>query len=207
VAVSLSVCKDAFIPLAFTASSPKVISVFHFWDKHYPVETQSRAEEGSFYLVWVSEEASNRLMQSTHALFLLENIWYLCPYWSLCHAKICALLYCWQHILLVPFLSSFCKHCCDFCQTIYFFVLLLNLQATTSWFSRAEVRKSRIIEPVCGSCVVLLRSSEPLTCCCVGFRISGRAPPTQQRDSEPATCSFLHPCNMEDLERFIWKNG
>lgn len=101
--------------------------------------------------------------------FWLKAIWYLCLCWSLCHAKICALLYFWQHILLIPFLSSFCKHCCNFCQTIYFFVLLLNLQATTCWVSRAEVRKSRISEPLCWSCVVLLRKSEPLHCSCVGF--------------------------------------
>lgn len=168
-ALPLSVCEDAVIRLPFTLSSPGMILVSRCWDKHYPVETQRKAEEGSFCSIWGSREASNRLMQSTRGGFFfgLEVIWCLCLYWSLCHAKICALWYFWQHILLVPFLSSFCKHGCNFCQTVYlfllfFFVLLLNLQAATCWFPRAEVRKRRIIEPVRCSCVVLLRGSEPL---------------------------------------------
>lgn len=39
-AVAFSACKDAFILLS--VSSPEMISVFHFWDKHCPVETKGR---------------------------------------------------------------------------------------------------------------------------------------------------------------------
>lgn len=83
-----------------------------------------------------------------------------------------------------------------------FFVLLLNLQATTCWFSRAEVRKSRITELCVGP---VLSFSTNLNRCtatvlALGFLDAHHPFSNVTMCHYPLICSFLHTYNMEDFE-------